>query len=155
MPIIHTQVRKGSDIIFAWKGLPINKEMTIEDYFYQIVKGKLDQKFHTSNFEVKFGNFKNNITESASIECNAFEAITFYGPYCIIYLKNIENIEYKEEEEEIIEVVESENHQIKGDTKSRQIQPRQIDVEKEEGEVETISQNMSIFTSIKNAKNVG
>jgi hypothetical protein len=93
MPIIHTQVKYNSNVIFFWKGLPITKEMTISEFFFQVVKNQINHNFHSLNFEVKFGNSKNNVIEDVSIECNAFEAISFYGPYCIFSLESTENTE--------------------------------------------------------------
>ena len=70
------------------KGLPVTKEMTINEFYSQVVKHQIDYNFHSLNFEVKFGNSKNQITENVSIECNASEAILLYRHYCIFSLIN-------------------------------------------------------------------
>ena len=38
MPIIHTQVKYNLNTIFSWKGLPVTKEMTINEFYSQVVK---------------------------------------------------------------------------------------------------------------------
>ena len=54
MPIIHIKISYNSEILKDWKGLFIEKEMKIKDFFGNISILYLSSDWWEADFEVKF-----------------------------------------------------------------------------------------------------
>jgi hypothetical protein len=70
MLIIHVRIiSQNSKVLKDWKGLPVEKETKIKDFFEDILVSYLLPDLWNADFEVKFSSSKTLVGEKISARC--------------------------------------------------------------------------------------
>ncbi|CAB5368674.1 unnamed protein product [Rhizophagus irregularis] len=91
MPIIIVHVVFNSKTVFEWEGLPVNKDMNIQEFFKDVVVDKLNPELWEKNCVAYFSHTKIGETEKIGLECNAWETVNQCGKYVTFKLLNDSN----------------------------------------------------------------
>ncbi|CAB4488681.1 unnamed protein product [Rhizophagus irregularis] len=91
MPIIIVHVVFNSKTVFEWEGLPVNKDMNIQEFFKDVVVDKLNLELWKKNCVAYFSHTKIGETEKIGLECNAWETVNQCGKYVTFKLLNDSN----------------------------------------------------------------
>ena len=71
----------NSKTIFEWKGLSVNNDMNIEEFFKDVVIYKLKPELWEKNCVAHFSHTKFDEMEKIGLECNVSETIIQCGKY--------------------------------------------------------------------------
>ena len=88
MPIIHLIVKRKNSILFD-EGTPINKNVTIEDFFAAFAIDTFEPELWNVNFKAYFGKMKFGNKEKVGKRCKVYEASKIYGIFVEIKFINL------------------------------------------------------------------
>src|SRR5579859_147447 len=91
MPTIIVNVEYLSKSVFGWEGLPVEENMSVDDFYQDVVIHEIGRELWDKNIVAYFGLTKTSEKEKIGLKCNAWETAKQYGTYVIFKLKDDDN----------------------------------------------------------------
>ncbi|RIB19202.1 hypothetical protein C2G38_2182522 [Gigaspora rosea] len=90
MPAINVQIIQESKILFAWKVVLVQADITIEQFFLELIEKYIlsEHLDLVEQVEVKCGNSKTSINQSIDLVCNLWEIAIEYGKHFVFQFRS-------------------------------------------------------------------